>query len=133
MSIMGLIAFLILGLVAGLIARAIMPGEQRMGLGMTTVLGVVGSVVGGFVWSLFFSRGTSAGFEPSGLIGSVIGAIVVLFAWGALSRRGHAVLAAALGYALRGRSRAERAPERLDVPKLGRLCADGNAYHTLSA
>ena len=49
---MGIIMFLVLGLVAGLLARAIMPGRQSMGLLATTVVGMVGSFIGGFVSSL---------------------------------------------------------------------------------
>ena len=82
---MGLILFLIFGLVVGLIARAIMPGRQSMSLAMTTVLGVVGSFVGGAVGSLL-SHGSLLEFNTAGLIGSVIGAIAVMFAVGASGR-----------------------------------------------
>ena len=56
---MQLIWFIVVGFLAGLIARAIMPGKQSMGLGMTTLLGIVGSFVGGFFSSLFSHRPVS--------------------------------------------------------------------------
>ncbi len=70
---MQLIWFIVVGFLAGLIARALMPGKQSMGLGLTTLLGVIGSFVGGFLSSLF-SRQPVSLFRPSGIIGSIIGA-----------------------------------------------------------
>jgi uncharacterized membrane protein YeaQ/YmgE (transglycosylase-associated protein family) len=85
---MGIIAFIIIGLIAGLIARAILPGRQSMGLVATTLLGMVGSLVGGLVGSLF-QRGDGRLFDlhPTGILMSVIGAIVVLLLVGATGRR----------------------------------------------
>jgi uncharacterized membrane protein YeaQ/YmgE (transglycosylase-associated protein family) len=76
---MGLIAFLIMGLIAGFIARWIMPGADPMGWLGTMILGVVGSFVGGTLAALLF--GGSLDLSASGLIGSIIGAIIVLWAW----------------------------------------------------
>jgi uncharacterized membrane protein YeaQ/YmgE (transglycosylase-associated protein family) len=75
----GLIAFLILGLIAGFIARALVPGPDPMGWVGTIVLGVVGSFVGGTLAALLF--GGSLDVTPSGIIGSIIGAILVLLIW----------------------------------------------------
>jgi uncharacterized membrane protein YeaQ/YmgE (transglycosylase-associated protein family) len=75
---MSLIAFLVIGLVAGLIARAVMPGNQSMGLLATTALGIVGSFVGGMLGSLLNSNGNYLAIGPSGLIFSIIGAMAVL-------------------------------------------------------
>lgn len=75
---MGLIGFLIVGLIAGALARAIVPGEDRMGIVGTLVLGIVGSFVGGFLASLFDSERDVLDFSTVGLIGSIIGAIVAL-------------------------------------------------------
>ena len=75
---MSLIAFLVIGLVAGLIARAVMPGSQSMGLLATTALGIVGSFVGGMLGSLLNSNGNYLAIGPSGLIFSIIGAMAVL-------------------------------------------------------
>ena len=75
-TILGLI---IIGLIAGLIARAIIPGKQSMGILLTIVLGIVGSFVGGFLGFLLFGSDPSAGFlQPAGIIGSIIGSIIVL-------------------------------------------------------
>jgi uncharacterized membrane protein YeaQ/YmgE (transglycosylase-associated protein family) len=83
---MGIIGFILFGLVVGLLARAIMPGRQAMGWIMTTLLGVAGSFVGGFIASLFTHRSAS---EPStaGFIGSIIGALILLAVFGAVQRR----------------------------------------------
>jgi uncharacterized membrane protein YeaQ/YmgE (transglycosylase-associated protein family) len=74
---MSLIAFIILGLVAGFLARAIMPGRQSMGVIATTLLGMVGSVLGGFVGNLI-NGNRLFDLHAAGIIGSVIGAIIVL-------------------------------------------------------
>src|SRR5687768_14588939 len=74
---MSLLLFLVFGLVVGLLARALLPGRQSMGLIMTTVLGVIGSFLGGFVGSLI-SGDEVTRLHPAGIIGSVVGAIIVL-------------------------------------------------------
>lgn len=74
-----IIVLLIVGLVAGLIARAIVPGPDPMGVLGTIVLGVVGSLVGGFLGYVLFGKDSSSGaLQTSGLIGSIIGAVIVL-------------------------------------------------------
>jgi uncharacterized membrane protein YeaQ/YmgE (transglycosylase-associated protein family) len=74
---MHFVAFLVFGFVIGLIARALMPGRQKLGIIMTSLLGMAGSLLGGFLGNLLF--GARPG-EPiaAGWIGSVIGALVVL-------------------------------------------------------
>lgn len=84
---MSLIAFLIIGLISGLIARAIYPGTQAMGLIATTLLGIVGSFVGGLISSLIYSRGNWLDLHPTGILFSVIGAVIVLFLAGLGGRR----------------------------------------------
>ena len=74
-------------LLAGLIARAILPGTKSMGLIATTGLGVVGSFVGGIVSSLISSRDGWSELHPTGLVFSVIGALLVLLAVGGFGRR----------------------------------------------
>lgn len=66
----------IVGFVVGLIARAVMPGDQKLGLIMTAVLGIVGSLVAGFLGQAigWYQAGQGAGF-----IGSIVGALIVLF------------------------------------------------------
>jgi uncharacterized membrane protein YeaQ/YmgE (transglycosylase-associated protein family) len=84
---MAIIVFVVFGLVVGLLARALMPGRQSMGWGMTAVLGIVGSFVGGFLASLVTHERVTD-FNTAGLIGSVLGALLVLFLVGRLSHRG---------------------------------------------
>lgn len=76
---MGIIAFLIMGLIAGFVARLLMPGPDPMGWLGTMVLGIVGSFVGGTLAALIF--GGSLDISASGLVGSIIGALLVLWAW----------------------------------------------------
>ena len=73
---MGFIWMIIVGLVAGLLARAIKPGSDPMGWIMTIVLGIIGAMLGGFVAGLI---GINADGGFTGLIFSVIGAIILLF------------------------------------------------------
>lgn len=84
---MSLVLFLVFGLVVGLVARFVMPGRQSMGLVATMLLGVAGSFVGGMIGSLFFG-GNLLDLHTSGLIGSVLGALLVMFIVGFGSRRG---------------------------------------------
>ena len=81
---MGFIWMIIVGLVAGLLARAIKPGNDAMGWIMTIVLGIVGAMLGGFVASLI---GIDANGGFTGLIFSVIGAIVLLFLYEMIMNR----------------------------------------------
>ncbi|UJW33102.1 GlsB/YeaQ/YmgE family stress response membrane protein [Saccharothrix sp. AJ9571] len=71
-----ILGWLVFGLIAGFIARAVVPGKDDIGCLPTILLGVVGSVVGGFLYGLF--TGGFRGFEPAGWIGSIVGAIIVL-------------------------------------------------------
>ncbi|MGZ6071289.1 MAG: GlsB/YeaQ/YmgE family stress response membrane protein [Myxococcaceae bacterium] len=84
---MGIITMIVIGLVAGLIARAVVPGRQSMGVLATMLLGVVGSFVGGLLGSLFSSDGNLMDLRPSGLVWSVVGAVVVLVLVGFAGRR----------------------------------------------
>ena len=72
--------FVIIGLVAGLLARLIMPGKDAMGLIATVLLGIAGSVIGGVIsWAIWGNQ--TSGVPTSGLLLSIIGAIVLLFIW----------------------------------------------------
>ena len=83
--------FLIFGLIVGLLARAIYPGKQPMGWLGTSVLGMIGSLVGGLIGHAIWGGNSAAdgswGFTPGGLISSIVGAIIVLFAYMALMGR----------------------------------------------
>jgi uncharacterized membrane protein YeaQ/YmgE (transglycosylase-associated protein family) len=77
-----IITIVIVGLIAGALARLVVPGKQHMSILMTIVLGIVGSLVGGFLGYVLFHKDSASGFlQPSGLIGSIIGAIIVLLIW----------------------------------------------------
>ncbi len=81
---MGLVVWLVVGLIAGFLARAIVPGRDSMGVLGTLVLGLVGSLVGGFLGNLIF--GGNLDVEAAGIIGSIIGAVVALFAYRAMAK-----------------------------------------------
>ncbi|ANP28332.1 putative transglycosylase associated protein [Mycobacteroides abscessus subsp. abscessus] len=88
--IWGIISWIIIGGLIGLIARAVMPGKQSMGLGMTIILGVIGAIVGGLIGGLFGDGGWSSLLDnPWSLwtiLLSVIGALVVMFIYGLLTK-----------------------------------------------
>jgi uncharacterized membrane protein YeaQ/YmgE (transglycosylase-associated protein family) len=92
MGLLGtIITIIIVGLIAGFIARAVIPGRQSMSIGATILLGIIGSFVGGLLGFLIFGKDAGSGFiQPSGIIGSIIGAIIVLAIYLAVKRRGGA-------------------------------------------
>ena len=81
-----IIVWAVLGLIAGAIARAIYPGHQGLGILGTMVLGIIGAVVGGFIASLFIP-GAGAGLSIGGIIVAVIGALITLFIYYAVTKR----------------------------------------------
>jgi uncharacterized membrane protein YeaQ/YmgE (transglycosylase-associated protein family) len=77
-----IVTLIIVGLIAGALARLIVPGKQHMSIPMTIAIGMVGSFVGGLLGYVLFHKDSQEGFfQPSGIIGSVIGAIIVLLVW----------------------------------------------------
>lgn len=83
---MGLLLFLVFGLVIGLVARALMLGNQEMGLLMTIGLGVAGSFLGGILVSLVTQHEINQ-LHSAGVVGSLVGALVVLGAAKFFNRR----------------------------------------------
>lgn len=75
-----LIWSVIVGFIIGLIARAIMPGAEHLGFWMTSLVGIGGSLVGGFIGSLMKKPVDGAMFHPAGLLMSIIGALILLYA-----------------------------------------------------
>lgn len=91
---MGIIGWIILGLLAGLIARALLPGDQPGGIIITTLVGVVGAVAAGFIaQAMGFGDPIDEFWDLSTWIAAIIGAVVLLIVWGAItsgsSRRSH--------------------------------------------
>ena len=83
-----IISILIIGLIAGAVARLLVPGRQNLSIGMTLLLGIVGSFVGGFLGFLLFGADAEDGFlQPAGIVGSIIGAVIVLLIWIAMTNR----------------------------------------------
>jgi uncharacterized membrane protein YeaQ/YmgE (transglycosylase-associated protein family) len=83
-----IVSLVIIGLIAGAIARLLVPGKQHLSVAMTIVIGMVGSFLGGFLGYLLFHKDGQDGFlQPSGILGSVIGAIIVLLLWTRFSDR----------------------------------------------
>jgi len=86
----GFLFFLLLiGVVAGFLARLLVPGPDPMSVWQTILLGIVGSFIGGLIgYLLFRTDGDDGALQASGLIGSVVGAVIALLVWRAVQRRG---------------------------------------------
>lgn len=83
---MGILLFIVFGLVVGFLARAIMPGTQSMGLIATALLGVAGSFIGGFLVALV-THNHVTDLNTAGVIGSIVGALLLLFLVGRFGGR----------------------------------------------
>jgi uncharacterized membrane protein YeaQ/YmgE (transglycosylase-associated protein family) len=83
---MGIVAWIVLGVVVGLLARGVVPGRERLNLLMTALLGVAGSLLGGFVASLLTAHPVTE-LQLSTLVGSAVGAIAILILAGAVFTR----------------------------------------------
>lgn len=83
---MSIIAWIVLGLIAGAIAKAILPGTQGGGWIMTLLLGVVGALLGGFLGSMLFGVGLEGFFDITTWLLAIGGAIVVLLIFGLVKR-----------------------------------------------
>ena len=81
MGIMHIVWSIIVGFVVGLIARALVPGIDAMGFIATTVVGIVGSLIGGFIGSMVSKPPEGSKFHPAGFFMSLLGAIVLLVIW----------------------------------------------------
>ena len=84
---MGLVWMGIAGLITGFIARALVPGRDPMAWWQTMILGIVGSFVGGFLFSLFPGGDSPLDLQPTNFIGAIIGAIVALLVWRRIKTR----------------------------------------------
>jgi len=84
---MGIIVWLIVGLIAGAVARLLVPGRDPLGVVGTLVLGLIGSFVGGLIAVIFTDR-TLDEYSTSGLLGSILGAVVALIIYRYMQPRG---------------------------------------------
>ena len=85
---MGIIGWIVLGFLAGLIAQAIMPGEGRQGCIVTTLIGITGALVGGFVAALFgLGDPIDEFFDLSTWVAAVVGALAILLLWNLIRGR----------------------------------------------
>ncbi|MEA2685246.1 MAG: hypothetical protein QOE93_441 [Actinomycetota bacterium] len=83
-----ILGLILVGLIAGALARFLVPGRDPMGIGATILLGIVGSFVGGFLADVLFrSDSEDLGIHPVGIIGSIVGAIICLLIYNAVNRR----------------------------------------------
>jgi uncharacterized membrane protein YeaQ/YmgE (transglycosylase-associated protein family) len=83
-----IIGIIVIGLIAGALARLLVPGRQDISILATIVIGIIGSFLGGFLGYVLFHKDSQDGFlQPAGIIGSVIGAIIVLLLWTRFSDR----------------------------------------------
>jgi uncharacterized membrane protein YeaQ/YmgE (transglycosylase-associated protein family) len=83
-----LLYLLLIGIVAGFLARLLVPGRDPMSVGATILLGIVGSFIGGFLgWAIFGTDLDDGALQASGIIGSVIGAVIALLVYRALTSR----------------------------------------------
>jgi uncharacterized membrane protein YeaQ/YmgE (transglycosylase-associated protein family) len=80
-NVVGFIVYLVvIGLIAGFVARAVLPGHDALSIPGTILLGIVGSFVGGFIgYVITHKDATDGAFQASGILGSILGAILVLF------------------------------------------------------
>jgi uncharacterized membrane protein YeaQ/YmgE (transglycosylase-associated protein family) len=85
---MGILGWIVLGLIAGAIAKAILPGRQRSGWLVTLLLGIVGALLGGFLGSAIFNVGLGSFFEIRTWLLAIAGSLIVLLIWGLVTRGG---------------------------------------------
>lgn len=84
---MGIISWIVLGLIAGALAKLILPGRQGGGIIITIILGIIGAIVGGFLGSLVGIGSLDSVFDLGTIVTAVIGAIIVLVIYGAVTGR----------------------------------------------
>ena len=85
---MGIVGWIVLGLLAGLIAKALMPGAESVGVIVTTLIGIAGALLGGFLATAFgFGDPIDEFFDLSTWLAAVVGAVIILAVWNAIRGR----------------------------------------------
>ncbi len=84
---MSIISWIVLGLIAGALAKLIMPGRQGGGIIVTIILGIIGAILGGFLGSLVGIGSLESVFDIGTIITAIVGALIVLFIYGAVTGR----------------------------------------------
>ena len=84
---MSIILWILLGLVAGALAKAIMPGDDPGGIIVTILIGIAGAIVGGFLWNLITGNSSYSDFDIGGIIIAVIGSIILLAGYRMIAAR----------------------------------------------
>ena len=85
---MGIISWIVLGFLAGLLAKRLMPGAERVGFILTTLLGIGGALLGGFIaTALGFGDPIDEFFDISTWVAAIAGALLILFIWNAIANR----------------------------------------------
>jgi len=83
-----IIAAIIIGIIAGYLGRLLLPGRDPMGFVQTVILGIVGSLVGYFLFTKVLGIGDDDKFDLGGIVGAIIGTMLVLLVWRAVVGRG---------------------------------------------
>jgi uncharacterized membrane protein YeaQ/YmgE (transglycosylase-associated protein family) len=83
-----IIAALVIGVIAGYLGRLLLPGPDPMGFVGTVIAGIVGALVGYFVFTSLLGIGDDDKFDLGGIVGSIVGTMIVLLAWRAIAGRG---------------------------------------------
>jgi uncharacterized membrane protein YeaQ/YmgE (transglycosylase-associated protein family) len=85
---MGIIGWILLGLLAGIVAKALLPGGERLGVILTTLLGIAGALLGGFLaTALGLGDPIDEFFDISTWLAAIAGALLILFLWNAIRER----------------------------------------------
>jgi uncharacterized membrane protein YeaQ/YmgE (transglycosylase-associated protein family) len=82
---MGILAWIIFGLIAGALAKFIMPGDDPGGFIVTTIIGIVGAVIGGFI-AVQLGWGDVTGFDVRSFVIAIVGALILLFGYRLLKK-----------------------------------------------